>query len=222
MTVLQRTSYRCALCECEFNAETVVSTNTFGGKRTDFQTRAAGVQPLPYLVQTCPSCGFTAPGERFEDYAKLDIIERNNLLSVVTPLYEKLSGGTSRLTGSEKYELAATIASELLEAPRVQAEHWLRAAWCAVDEGDIEAERFYRLHAVRLYQVALASFGEVPTEERAVITYLVGELWRRIGDLKKAADWFALVAEEVVDRSTQQWIIDAARQQRDCPREWFG
>ena len=27
---------------------------------------------------------------------------------------------------------------------------------------------------------------------------------------------------EVVDPQTQQWVIDAARQQRDCPREWFG
>jgi hypothetical protein len=30
------------------------------------------------------------------------------------------------------------------------------------------------------------------------------------------------VETEVSDSATQQWVIDAARQQRDCPREWFG
>ena len=56
----------------------------------------------------------------------------------------------------------------------------------------------------------------------AVLTYLVGELWRRVGDAKLASEWLNRVASEVVDAHTQQWVIDAARQQRDCPREWFG
>jgi hypothetical protein len=30
------------------------------------------------------------------------------------------------------------------------------------------------------------------------------------------------VSNEITDPATQQWVIDAARQQRDCPREWFG
>ena len=59
-------------------------------------------------------------------------------------------------------------------------------------------------------------------DERAVLTYLVGELWRRVGDTKRAHAWFNRVAAEVVDPQSQQWVIDAARQQRDCPREWFG
>jgi hypothetical protein len=55
-----------------------------------------------------------------------------------------------------------------------------------------------------------------------VLSYLVGELWRRVGDQKRAALWFNTVADEVTDQQTQRWIMDAARQQRDCPREWFG
>jgi hypothetical protein len=47
-------------------------------------------------------------------------------------------------------------------------------------------------------------------------------LWRRVGNMKTAIAWFNKVASEVVDPQTQQWVIDAARQQKDCPREWFG
>jgi uncharacterized protein len=68
----------------------------------------------------------------------------------------------------------------------------------------------------------LESFDGVAREERAVLTYLVGELWRRVGETKLSVAWLNRVAAEIADPQTQQWVIDAARQQRDCPREWFG
>jgi hypothetical protein len=43
-----------------------------------------------------------------------------------------------------------------------------------------------------------------------------------VGDRKAASAWFNLVPDEVVDAQTQQWVVDAARQQKDSPREWFG
>ena len=72
------------------------------------------------------------------------------------------------------------------------------------------------------FEEALDSFDGVARDERAVLTYLVGELWRRVGDTKLSTAWFHRVVSEIVDAQTQQWVIDAARQQRDCPREWFG
>ncbi len=98
----------------------------------------------------------------------------------------------------------------------------LRAAWCCVDEADTEAERFFRRKAAWKFEEALASFDGVAQEERAVLTYLVAELWRRVGDGRQATDWFNRVGGEINDSTTQQWVLDAARQQRDCPREWFG
>jgi hypothetical protein len=91
-----------------------------------------------------------------------------------------------------------------------------------VDEGDTEAERYFRRKAAWKFEEALASFDGVAREERAVLTYLVGELWRRVGDDRQAAAWFNRVGSEITDPATQQWVLDAARQQRDCPREWFG
>ena len=55
-----------------------------------------------------------------------------------------------------------------------------------------------------------------------MLTYLVGELWRRVGDAAQSHDVVQQCPTEIVDGQTQQWVIDAARQQRDCPREWFG
>jgi hypothetical protein len=91
-----------------------------------------------------------------------------------------------------------------------------------VDEGDVEAERYFRRHAAWMFEEALKAYDGVPREERAILTYLVGELWRRIGDTSKAAMWFEAVAGEVSDLENQQWVVDAADQQRLNPREWFG
>jgi uncharacterized protein (DUF2225 family) len=102
------------------------------------------------------------------------------------------------------------------------ADLFLRAAWCCVDEGDVEAERYFRRHAAWKFEEALGGYDTVPPEERAILTYLVGELWRRVGDIAKAATWFGSVGGEVTDSQNQQWVIDAAEQQRLNPREWFG
>lgn len=46
-----------------------------------------------------------------------------------------------------------------------------------------------------MFEEALESYDGVPQEERAILVYLVGELWRRIGNVDKASHWFDLVAE---------------------------
>src|SRR5205085_10190462 len=128
----------------------------------------------------------------------------------------------STIAGSEKYEAAAKVADWQGAEPRHVADLLLRAAWCCVDEGDIEAERYFRRKASWMFERSLNSFDGVAREERAVLTYLVGELWRRVGDGKNARGWFDRVNAEICDSQSQQWVIDASRQQRDCPREWFG
>ena len=73
-----------------------------------------------------------------------------------------------------------------------------------------------------MFEEVLASYDGVPRDERAVLTYLVGELWRRVGDIETSTRWFESVSAEVTDGASQQWIVDAADQQRLNPREWFG
>ena len=217
MTTLQQIELTCPVCESRFRSQAVVSTNSFGGKRTDFHERAAGTQPLPYLVHMCNRCGYTGAERDFTEEADVSPMLREQVWTELAPQLAKPA-----VMGSEKYEAAAKVAEWQGLEPRHVADLLLRAAWCCVDEGDIEAERFFRRKAAWAFERALDGYDSVAQEERAVLTYLVGELWRRVGDAKQARRWFDQVATEVADSTTQQWVIDAARQQRDCPREWFG
>ena len=216
MTTLQQIDLKCPVCDTRFRSQAVVSTNSFGGKRTDFHERAAGTQPLPYLIHTCNRCGYSGAERDFTEEADVTPTLKEHVWNELAPV------ASTGMTGSEKYEAAAKVADWQSSEPRHVADLLLRAAWCCVDEGDVEAERYFRRKAAWKFEEALASFDGVPREERAVLSYLVGELWRRVGDLKRATLWFNSVADEVTDSASQRWIIDAARQQRDCPREWFG
>ena len=216
MTVLQQIDLRCPVCENRFRSQTVVSTNSFGGKRTDFHERAAGTQPLPFLVHTCDSCGYSGAERDFSEEADVSPFLREHVWNELAPQLSR------QMTGSEKYEAAAKVAEWQGLEPRHVADLLLRAAWCCVDEGDIEAERFFRRKAAWAFEAALASWDGVAREERAVLTYLVGELWRRVGDGSQAHDWFTKVPDEITDTGSQQWVVEAARQQSECPREWFG
>jgi len=217
MTTLQQVELMCPICETRFRSQSVVSTNSFGGKRTDFHERAAGTQPLPYLIHTCNRCGYSGADRDFNEDAEVSAVLKERVWSELAPC---ITCGT--LTGSDKYEAAAKVAEWQGMEPRHVADLLLRAAWCCVDEGDTEAERFFRRKAAWKFDEALGSFDGVARDERAVLTYLIGELWRRVGDTTLATTWFERVGSEIVDPQVQQWVLDAAKQQRDCPREWFG
>ncbi|HUR91913.1 MAG TPA: DUF2225 domain-containing protein [Gemmatimonadaceae bacterium] len=194
----------------------MVATNAFGGKRTDFHERASGKQPLAYLIHMCRTCGYSGLERDFTDEAEVSVGLKIHVWKELAP-----HASSAAMTGSEKYEAAAKVAAWQGAEDRHVADLWLRAAWCCVDEFDVEAERYYRRLAAARFQAALAAYDGLPREERAVITYLVGELWRRIGDVKLADDWFDLVASELIDPEAQHWVVLIADQQRYDPQEWF-
>jgi uncharacterized protein len=229
MTTLQQIELCCPVCATRFRSQAVVTTNAFGGKRTDFHERAAGTQPLAYLVHMCSRCGYAGAEREFTDEMEVGASVKARVWNELAPEFGCLGrGGGNRtvVTGSVKYEVVAKVQTWQGGDPRSIGECYLRAAWCCVDEGDTEAERYFRRKAAAMLAEALASFDGVARDERAVLTYLVGELWRRIGDTKAAVTWFDKVPGEVTangsSAATAQWVLDAARQQRESPKEWFG
>jgi uncharacterized protein len=216
MTTLRQIVLICPVCGNNFQSQAVVSTNAFGGKRTDFHERAAGTQPLAYLVHMCGKCGYSGGESDFNSEGELSPLLKEHVLNELTPSVSFF------ITGSAKYEAAAKVAEWQGVEERTIADLLLRAAWCCVDEDDTEAERYFRRHAAWMFERALRKYDGVPNEERAILTYLVGELWRRVGDLTQARTWFDKVQEEVSDHDDQHWVIAAAEQQRTDPQEWFG
>src|SRR5215208_2933120 len=125
MTTLQEIELRCPVCDARFRSQAVVATNSFGGKRTDFHERAAGTQPLPYLVHTCARCGYSGDERDFADEAGVGPLLKAHVWNELAPAVRPAS-----LPGSEKYEAAAKVAAWRSAGPRQVADLFLRAAWC--------------------------------------------------------------------------------------------
>lgn len=206
---------RCPVCGHSFRSPTAVTTSSFASRRTDFNARTAGTEPRSHIMQCCMRCGYSGPRRDFAIDPRMSAELR---AYVLCDLPRKVKRGSA--TTSEKYEAAAEVAERRRMDVRYVGDLFLRAAWSCVDEKDSEAERFFRRKAARKFEQALRGVAGVSPLERAMLTYLVGELWRRVGDRRLAGEWFTRVASEVVDPRVQRWVIDAARQQRDCPHEW--
>ena len=164
MTTLRQIELSCPICENSFRSQAVVTTNAFGGKRTDFHERAAGTQPLAYLVHMCDECGYSGGERDFNQDAEVSPLLKEHVLNELAP------SANLESTGSGKYEAAAKVAEWQGLEERHIADLLLRAAWCCVDEGDIEAERYYRRHAAWMFEKALSRYDGVASEERAVLT----------------------------------------------------
>src|SRR3954470_19333091 len=85
MTTLQQLELTCPVCETRFRSQAVVSTNSFGGKRTDFHERAAGTQPLPYLVHMCSRCGYAGSEKDFTEEAEITPTLREHVWNELAP-----------------------------------------------------------------------------------------------------------------------------------------
>ena len=155
MTTLHLIELTCPVCDTLFRSQTVVATNAFGGKRTDFHERAAGMQPLPYFVHLCTHCGYAGVQRDFGDDAHPDDTIRALVWSELAP-----SLTTQLPSGSLKYEHAAKVAEWQDSDPRYLADLYLRAAWCCVDESDTEAERFFRRKAAGRHGIQFMRLGE--------------------------------------------------------------
>src|SRR5688572_29314667 len=116
-TTLHQIDLRCPVCENRFCSMAVASTNSLGGKRTDFHERAVGTQPLPFLVHTCRRCGYTGAEPDFTEEAAVTPVLRAHVWKDLAPVL-----GKAPLTGSEKYEAAAKVAAWQGAEPRHVAE----------------------------------------------------------------------------------------------------
>ena len=217
MTTLRDITLACPICGTRFRSRVVNDVAIAGcplRMSTDFRECADSPDTLPFLVHQCVGCGFAGTDDEFTMHEDDD--------EWPSPLDARSRDGfDGNIAGSEKYEAAARVATWRGGGACVVADLLLRAAWCCIAERDIEAERYFRREAARMYEQALASYDEVPRERRARLTYLASELWRRAGDERRAHACFLRVADEVTDERTQLWLVRLAAQQRDEPREWL-
>lgn len=209
MTTPMPVTLKCPCCGHEFESMSLRSTNTAGPLTTDMYRHAGGFPSLPLMVHGCSQCGYSGGMGDF-NLKKVTPAVKEWVRANLKPIPVRHSTGA-------KYENSARITEHEGAPPYQVASIWLRAGWCEGEQSESGVR--YRAEAVVRFEAAMAA-GQVPKDERAFLTYLIGELHRRTGNPDKARTWFARVPDAVGDNAEQKWLIDLAIQQSTDPKEF--
>lgn len=213
MTSFLTTMEPCPCCGIQVSIKLLTSTNTFGGQTTDFRSMAAGADPLQFMVNMCPECGFASMG----DFKEPTIAEGvcRQIQQDLTPLAMVAKDDISM-----QYAFCAKIAEWRGDSASVIAGYYLRAAWCCDAYNLRDHENEYRLLAADYFQQALQELDDKPMPTLNTM-YLIGEMYRRVDDVELAGIWFNAVIEAAAEINIPQAqvILELAVQQRDYPRD---
>jgi len=202
-------SFECPVCQNRWKAK-VVNSVTHQGQDTDFYPHYIGEDPLPFFLVQCPSCNFCAYPDDFatENKQKVKITVRFIREIQNQPLFKKLPREAGR------YFLAGKIYEELKKNPYHIGNLFLRGSWCCRKEGDRRAEIEMQQLAVKFLRLAIDQSTLVSPEHLPIVTYLIGELYRRLEDRAHAREWFGSV-EDVIFDTDQQWILELTKKQAE-------
>ncbi|MGD9519730.1 MAG: DUF2225 domain-containing protein [Armatimonadota bacterium] len=186
MTTFITIRLTCPVCATVFTSQ-AIGSSSHSGQDSDFRPHSLGLDPLPHYVHVCPHCCFAA----FEgDFGSAEPSVRRAVLSGAIDA-DRIIGAEPRgaLKGSSRYLLAARCYENDSRTTTLrQADLYLRASWCARQEGRSEREREAQTEAVLYFEKALEE-GEVEDGQLQVILYLIGELYRRLGFFEMAIEY---------------------------------
>ncbi|HMB68408.1 MAG TPA: DUF2225 domain-containing protein [bacterium] len=218
MTTFAEEMRVCPVCEARF-AVTAVQAGGSHGADSDFRPHHWGSDPLDHYVHSCVECGFSGYDQDFHDGVSEMVIRK---------IRKFLSPRTRDLTRSSapffRYEFMALI-YEWEDRPSLEVgDSFLRASWVARNRKNREKERLYQREAVRRFEESL-EIGECEDQsERAVLSYLVGELHRRLNRKRRAETWYHRALEEydLLDNDIEEklcWLGEQIRTQLDAPTD---
>jgi hypothetical protein len=153
----------------------------------DFRPGWVGVDMAVSSLIMCPNCGFTTSFDKFNHPEGLDKAKVKAALSALkSPLL------------FQKLDRAVMVERNWSNDPLVIAHLTLAAKWFADDTGEPAVIKKRLEDAIGAHKAALESGKFEGPQEKGMITYLIGELYRQAGDQKQAVDWFKK-AEKLVD-----------------------
>lgn len=194
LDILYDKNVECPICNKEFTTKKVRTSKLRLLKQDgDFMPYYEGENPIKYKVFVCPKCGFAATEDKYDSVSKA---AKEKIKKEVSSKWKKRSYGNMR-TVDEAIETCklALYEGQLLEESRVYlGSISLNIAWLYRMKEDEEQENRFLQITKKLYEEAYYKEDLFNTNmDELKLSYLIGELYRRFGDVKSAVKWFNLV-----------------------------
>lgn len=211
---LYEKSVECPVCGNNFKVIAVKQKGYVVSHRdSDFCIHYKDVNPLLYDVWICQLCGYASLKNTFSDIS----FKRAKLIKeYITPKWvaresEKVIDYENAIS---RFKLAL-ISAQISRAKASEiASICLKIAWIYRFMESPENEKQFIEHALDKYVEAYSNerFPWENTDETTA-AYIIGELYRRIGNLEEAAKWLSKVIsarvgpERVIKLAKEQWQI---------------
>ncbi|MCQ6559145.1 DUF2225 domain-containing protein [Paenibacillus mendelii] len=210
MEPLYQSTITCICCEQSFQTSRVRSSFKKALSRdSDFcGYYREDVNPDYYVVRVCPKCGFATTENGIEQLADA---KRKQYYEQIGSHWKTRDYGGSRTPEQAMacYKLALLCGQVVGEKERVVAGILHHIAWLyRYTDNKEQEQRFLRfaLEAyVRVYEKEGVSLNN------AKLMFLIGELYRRVGEKGEAVRWFSRVVND--KRITDASMIRASREQ---------
>ena len=185
-----------------------------GRFHSDFYREAAGTQPVCFFAHTCTNCGYSGFDGEFQP-ENFSTEFRQLVSNNITPEIK-----SRKIDPNGNYFLVALCAEWRGATPQSLARIYHMGAWCSRMRGETDKERFYLEKAADNFEKALAK-NEPSGQNRALFVYLIGDIYRRLGDKAKANEWYSKVEPILKQYGGDSKILEYARRQMTDPVDIF-
>ncbi len=215
VTSFKTSGFTCPACGSVFEAKTVTSI-THQGQDSDFLPHYLGDNPLPFFLVQCPECSFCGYPEDYDPgFRKEKAIQVSFIKKVLSqPIAKKMPGEAL------KFFLTGKIYEESGRNPYHIGNLYLRGSWCCRMKENRKAEIELQQLAVKFLRLSVEKSTISNPDNLPVVTYLIGELYRRLEDRNSAREWFGAVEEVIIDPE-QQWILELTQKQAELNEHYI-
>jgi uncharacterized protein (DUF2225 family) len=208
----------CPICEKAFKLTKTRGQSIPVKTDTDFCTHYNDINPYYYAIWVCPHCGFAAHEDRF--FTLLEP-QREKLKQFLAGRQVNLDFG-----GERTWEQAVTshkLAIHYANLISLPASHIasleLRLAWLYREKEMASEEQDMLSKAVEAYKAAfLKEKMPIGNLTEVTLTYLIGELLRRTGNIEEALTYLGRVVSNPQAKNEKR-MLDMAREAWHVARE---
>jgi uncharacterized protein (DUF2225 family) len=179
-----------------------MSMTTFGGY-ADFEKKGAIGDYYFQFVNSCPKCHFSAFDEDFKK--KFSDVEKESLRNFLNQFKDKdFEEPTQCEIAGEIYKFLNSKNTDIAFCYLVGSYH-LRN-----DENQTERRKQFQKNVILFYLAGLNK-NEIEKPNRASYIYLVGEMYRRLGDFENAILYYN---KAIDDKNKKDWVKKASEEQK--------
>ncbi|UOE92614.1 DUF2225 domain-containing protein [Alkalihalobacillus sp. LMS39] len=214
----------CLLCKTTFQTKRIRSSakkvrNIESDFFSNYETENEKANPLFYHVNVCPHCGYSFSDDADSYFNPKRKQELKDKISAHWQQRYDYSEERTITQAVQAFKLAIFAGQIKKEKPIVMAGLHMRLSWIYRIQGDEENEPRFMEYALKAYEKSYFEGDYTDTEMSQIhVTYIIGELYRRVGDFQKASVYFSELIH-MKDETKDRRYIEMAKTQWQIMRE---